>query len=235
MLKRVILGFAATMLFVGRVGTVEAGVVAFDLDTKINGSTPTGTAPWLTATFTDINSTTVELTMTNNMPSTNFVSTWLFNYTGSAPTAAFVSGQAGISGTPTIDATQDLAGGNNIKAGLFNIKFDFSTSNSNSGAARFSGGETSVYDFTRASGLTASDFQLFSINKPNPNGSLGGWYSAAEVQGFGNGLSGSIGAKTEKETPAAPEPGSLTLLGLGLASFGAVGWVKKRKTKVGAF
>jgi hypothetical protein len=31
---------------------------------------------------------------------------------------------------------------------------------------------------------------------------------------------------------ATPEPGSLTLLGLGLASFGAIAWMNKRKTKV---
>ena len=31
---------------------------------------------------------------------------------------------------------------------------------------------------------------------------------------------------------ATPEPGSLTLLGLGLASFGGMAWMKKRKTKL---
>lgn len=196
----------------------EAGIIVFDLETQING-TSSPPPPGVTATFQDTGPNTVKMTLSNNMPAAQFVDTWLFNVTGNASllTASFVSGNTAA---VTLHAAQDISGGNNMKAGLFNVDFEWPTSNSD--VNRFNGGETTVYNFTRT-GLTASSFEVFSINKPNPNGSAGGWYSAAHVQGFANAASESIGTNT-----VTPEPGSLTLACLGLASIGGIFLKRKR-------
>jgi hypothetical protein len=185
--------------------------LVIDLNTTINGSSPSGSTPWATATFHTVSPGTVTLTLDNLLGSTQFIPTWLFNFSGdaSALTFSYVSGNHA---TITADATQDLSGGNQIKAGLFNILFSWPTNNSS--ADRFSAGETTVYTITGGS-ITANSFDFLSANKPNPNGSNGGWISVAEVRGIPpQGASGSIGATGG--TVATPEPASLLLLGSGL-------------------
>lgn len=64
---------------------------------------------------------------------------------------------------PAAFATFNAAG----PAGLFDIRFDFDTSNADSGTSWFHGGETLVNDVI-GSAITASTFNLFSVaNDPN--------------------------------------------------------------------
>lgn len=182
--------------------------VIFDLDTTINGSTPTGSPPFLTAVFQTTATDTVQVTLTNNMPSTNFVDNWMFNV-DSLPALVFtwVSGVQAISVTSGLDFSN---GGSNMKAGLFDVEFHYpgNTSDPN----KFDGGHTSVYTIT-GTGITENSFLALSVNDPGSPPSTGGWYSAAHVQGFGAGLSGSIGT----DQPV-PEPAAFAILGLGIVA-----------------
>ncbi len=180
--------------------------VIFNLDTTINGSTPTGSPPFLTAVFQTTAVDTVQVTMTNNMPSTNFVDNWMFNI-NPVPALLFtwVSGVQAISVTSGPDFSN---GGSNMKAGLFDIEFHYPTSSSDPN--RFHGGENAVYTIT-GTGITEASFLALSANDPGSPPSTGGWLSAAHVQGFGS--SGSIGT----DQPV-PEPAAFAVLGLGLVA-----------------
>jgi len=76
------------------------------------------------------------------------------------------------------------------------------------------------YDFSKMVGAE----NVIDINNAGANfGNIVG-HAGTSAIGSGFGLS---------ETQVVPEPGSLTLLGLGLASFGAFGWMKKRRKEEG--
>lgn len=185
-----------------------APMVIFDLGTTINGATPTGTPPFLTATFQTVAPGTVLLTMTNNMPATNFVDNWVFNLATHVSLGfSHVTGVSALAATSGVDFTN---GGSNMKAGLFDIEFHYPSNTSD--PDKFDGGHSSVYQLTGI-GLTESSFVALSIDDPGPPHSHGGWYSAAHVQGFGAGLSGSIGTNQ-----VVPEPAAIASLAFGLGA-----------------
>jgi hypothetical protein len=76
------------------------------------------------------------------------------------------------------------------------------------------------YDFSK---MVGADNAISIVNTGVDFKNIVGHNGALAV-GSGFGLS---------ETQAVPEPGSLTLLGLGLASFGAIGWKRRRKAAQG--
>ena len=215
----------------------RADVVSFGFNIVINGDTPSGTRPWLIATFEDIAFGDVRMTLTNNMSASAFIDSLVFNSILSGP-LFFSNNTPGTStASVTKSATQTLDGGANIKAGLFNIAFQYPVSNA--GGFRFSGGEVSQWEITGAD-LTASNFLKLSL--ANANMFEGPYYMAAHVQGIpvlgGGTTGGSIGAEP-RLPPAAiaataaiasiPEPEiyAVMLAGLGLLGFAA----RRRKQK----
>ena len=214
---------ATTMaaLFVACLAGNSTADVLFDVDVGINGDLPVkvnNSLPALTALFQNDGANQVKLTLdASNLLPQEFVGVFLFNYDGDASSLTMFPFPPAVSSI-TKTATQSLSGGNQVKAGLFNIQIDFNTSSSSD---RFQGGETLVFSIQKA-GIDEADFSVLSIPKPAPNPSTGGWYAAADIQGIPDGTattSGSVGAHPNS---AVPEPASLVLFILGGAGLFAV-------------
>jgi hypothetical protein len=194
-------------------GSASGASVIINLGKSLNGTTPSGSPPWLTADFESTVPGTVTLTMTNNMPSAEFTPIWLFNVVDGVNPAnlsfTHVSGP-----TPNSAVGGATTGQPSIKAGTFDLKFTWPTANN---ANRFSGGKTVVETIKdSADQITAASFNAFST------GSQGGWRSAAKIQGIpaaGGTASGSI---VDFHPHLVPEPSSIVLGVAGLVGMVAI-------------
>jgi hypothetical protein len=95
-----------------------------NLSTVVNGSTPSGSNPWATLDFHTVSAGDVELTITNSLPSSEFITTGLFNVSGISPSSLIFTY---LSGATTSSINLNSNGGNNIKAGQFGIDFEYPT------------------------------------------------------------------------------------------------------------
>ena len=211
--------------------------VTFNLSTTINGTSPVGATPWLTATFEDIAAGDVKLTLTNNLLSGQFITDVLFNSKLDSTGLTFTEFNAGAPPTVlsvTQSATQNLTGGSQIKGGGYNIDINYDNSPP---VNRFGtqGGTVSIFEITGA-GLTAANFLKPSLD----NGSMfgGPYYMAADVLGIpagtdGQTISGSIGDTFAfvGTTSAVPEPETYAMM---LAGLGLMGFVAMRRKQQAA-
>jgi hypothetical protein len=208
-----------------------AAVITFDYNFEFSGaSSPSGPAPWLTATFDDFGgSGTVRVTMsTSGLTGSEFVDGsggtggWFFNLNPTLdPTAltfTFVSGN---------DANTILTGTDAFMAdgdGNYDIRFGWTAPP----ASRLAAGQTSVYDITLA-GLVATDFNFLSA----PGGGAGAFLSAVHVQGIGPGGTESGWVAPVAQLQPIPEPATLSLLGLGALVTG-LGACRARRRRAGS-
>jgi hypothetical protein len=207
------------------------------LSTKINGTSPVGATPWLTATFEDVAAGDVKLTLTNNLLSGQFITDVLFNSKLDATGLTFTEFNAGAPPTVlsvTQSATQSLTGGSQIKGGGYNIDINYDNSPP---VNRFGtqGGTVSIFEIT-GTGLTAANFLKPSLD----NGSMfgGPYYMAADVLGIpagtdGQTIGGSIGdaSAVVGTTSAVPEPETYAMM---LAGLGLMGFVAMRRKQQAA-
>src|SRR5262245_47384081 len=112
-------------------GTAKADFI-LDLSTVVNGSTPSASTPWATLDFHTVSTGDVELTITNRMPSSEFIATGLFNVSGVSPSSLTFTY---LNGAATSSINLNSNGGNNIKAGRFSVDFEYPTTQ----ADRFTG------------------------------------------------------------------------------------------------
>ena len=196
-------------------GAARAGSFPIDLNTSLNGTAPNGSTPWVTADFESTTAGTVTLTLKNLMPSAEFVPLILFNTTANPAnlTFTYVSGPK-----PTSATGGSTTGDSSIKAGTFNVEFDWTTANN---ANRFKGGTTVVETITDATDkITAASFNSLST------GSEGGFLSASKIQGIPSGNSTASG--TIVNGAAVPEPSSALMAVMGIAGVIGIAWRRRR-------
>jgi hypothetical protein len=191
--------------------TADTLILKPDVEFSV-GTPPVSTPPWMTAVFDDSygDANTVRLTMSaDNLTGTEFISRWLFNFSGNVADLGFT--YVGGSSTGPAYSALYLGESNNTKAdgdGYYDIGFYFPTND----ASRFNAGETVVYDISYNSPIAASSFNLFS----SEGGGTGVYLTAAHVQGIGSeSKSGWVGTTT-----VVPEPVSSALFVVGAATLG---------------
>jgi hypothetical protein len=188
-------------------GPAWSGELILNLDTRVNGTAPSDPTPWVTLDFKDISTNEVQLTISNNLQSSEYLPDVLFNSTKTLNSSSF----SYVSGKQVSGFTFNTDGGSQVQAGIFSVDFSYPTPN---GGGRLSGGTQSVYDIT-ATGLTAASFNVGSTGSPS------GYLGAADVRGIPSTdgtTSGSIGTTTA----AVPEPSTLMLGALG--ALGVLAW-----------
>lgn len=190
------------------------------LDYKFSGTPPSGSTPWLTATFTDISDNNVRLIMSaSNLTGSEFISKWYFNLNpdlaGSLTFTPYDTSDV-ESVTPSYIINEYKADGD----GWYDIRFEFPTADGSTD--RFTSGDSIIYDISY-SGTGAFDVSSF-IFKSSPGGGNGVYESAAHIQGITGGTSGWIG-----NTTVVPEPISSTLFIVGGVALGFRSFRKMKK------
>jgi len=197
--------------------SVPANALKFELDEEYTGGAePLGDPPppWLTAEITDgaaVNTVEISLS-TSGLTGSEFVSGWYFNWNLEA------GDLTGINPFVPITVSNDGLNAGGALGHGFDLLFNFPTAE----GSRFGANETRVYTFT-ATGVTESSFDFLNA--------AGNFYSAAHVQSIDNpdftATSGWIGATSS--IAAIPEPGTILLLGAGLASLFGIRRFKFKK------
>jgi hypothetical protein len=213
-------------------GDARATVMQANIDQVFSGTaTPVGNQPWLTAMFDDtgLPAGQVKVTLTvSGLVAPEKVDGWYINVgpdseqtpgainpidptslTFSAPT------KVGIFDDPTINL-----GNNAFKAdgdGLYDIRFDFSTSNGHD----FGAGDSVSYIVTGPASMNADSFTYLS----KPAGGVGPYYEAAHILSIGQGGNSVWASPTTGPGNPVPEPAAI-VLGLvgGCAMLGARYW-----------
>lgn len=169
----------------------HADTVVFGFNTEFSGGqAPAGPAPWVTATFTQINSHDVRLTIdTSGLTGAEDISEIDFNILPSLSSALSSLTFTYDNGTK---AQSTSAAEDGFKAdgdGLYDFQFKYGTGN-----GAFGPGVKSTYDITDpTTGPTLSAASFLTLS--TPSGGHGPFYSAAHVQnttGAGSGGSGWI-------------------------------------------
>lgn len=165
--------------------SASADTVTYNFGSVSSGGTPSGTAPWVQATFTDAGmpANTVQLTLNGaNLSGSEFVSCWYFNLDPSLNAAALTFTATGSTGSFTIPTVQ--TGTDAFKAGpdgKFDVLLGFSTAGDSS--SRFTSGDSLTFDISGITGLTANDFDTLSTCA----GGSGLYSSAVHIQSIDGG------------------------------------------------
>src|SRR5262245_43746761 len=201
------------------VPVASATTLSFDLGIEFSGGTPpAGPGPWLEISFNDGGGTgSVTVTMSGNgLTGSEFVSGWYFNLDPMVD-ASLLTVTPSANTNVILDSVNIGANAfHPAGAGLYDFFVSFTTAGNAGG--RFQADESFVLIIT-GPGINANSFNFASV----PHGGNGTFFSAAHVQAIGvNGsLSGWIGTGADQlPSPAplsTPDPGTLALLGIGLA------------------
>jgi hypothetical protein len=222
-LRRAATAALTALLLAFGVNRASAGPVILEFNHVYTGATPSGAAPWLTATFEESGAGLVLLTLQGALTNpAEFFGALAFNYDGPAGLAASLpdAGEFYVF-LPAAPSSLQNGGG----AGTFDFGFAFETSNGRKKPRRFDGSDVITILLSAGSAITPSMFNLANDS---------GYFAAAHVQGIATGEgSGKIGDDTppppppEEVPPNAPEPASLALMALG--GLGLLGGTRLRR------
>jgi hypothetical protein len=187
----------------------EARALTFELGETFNGASPSSTAPWLTATFSQGVNGTVNLALQSSLEiSSEFFGSLGFNFNPNKT----LSGVTQNGGAPAIVNWslngENLQGGGNVGMG-FDVMINFETAN----GSRFQGTDLINFIFSGTTPLVPTDFNFFSANDLQ---------IAAHVQGIPNGPSGAVKGVQIGETTVPDGGSTLILLGIGTTLFALV-------------
>lgn len=179
---------------------------SFDSVTEVGVLAPSGTAPWATATFTQLTPTAVSMVLSSNLSGSEFFSKFAFNLNPTLDLSHLTVVNTSSSGSfalPSVTLGVNSQGGG--QGTRFDIAFNFNTSNSGGGVKRFNFNDSVAYTFTYNG---SGDFTLDSFNVLDASGQQ---YVIAHAQGL---CSSSASAWISNTT--VPEPKAALLGALGL-------------------
>lgn len=193
-----------TILFTITFGYCQG--MLYELDTVTSGSTPGGTAPWITATFSDAGGGNVNLDLSSaNLTGPEYISLWYFNFDPTENVNDLVFTRVGVAppDDPTISTSAD---GYTLTTGYYDIEFNFGVD--------FKKNNTMTYEISSTVSLTPSMFYF-----TNTTGNLN---TEAEIKKIGGSGTGTIAAP-------APEPKTYLMMATLIAFLMFIRHIKEKK------
>ncbi|HTI72193.1 MAG TPA: hypothetical protein VMF06_19610 [Candidatus Limnocylindria bacterium] len=212
-------------LVIGAGFTARADSLVYGYDTAYTDKyTPAGEAPWIQATFTDIEKGVIKLEVKAlSLSKDEFVSTWGFNVNPELDPTTFDFELISSFNYDSKESTVFTKGQDSVSAGG-SVALDFDL---NFGNHTFGVGSDVVFYIKSDKPLSVADFYFATEGKKS------GYYSAAHIQGLADGKSAWVEPTATFDTGEVvitPVPEASTLAAIGfVGAVAGFGFVRARR------